>query len=202
MARQLIYLWLLLPCLTWTGCKTGAECLEEMKFTFSVLENSFEDADSLAFTKRIPEVAQLSECVENSEDLIITQKAEADAMTNAINAMYQGLSCRCYENRLNTVFEAMDEAKDLDLETWRILYARWEKTIKTAGGSDLDYYLSKCSNSDLQSITAMRSTVAAWNGYQEADAIINNVESTLQEIISTGEGIFNRLMEKADQAPE
>jgi len=202
MKSLFFYVSLALLCLTWIGCQSGEKCLEELKLTQSKLERNFAEGDSISFTKNFNQFVELEACVEVSNELTILQKAEADAMAKTMHEMHQGLSCRCYEGRLKEVYDAMGDAENLDLDTWRALFVHWEKTTKSAGSNDMKFYTSQCTNADLTSIATMRSTVAAWNGYHEAGQFIEGVESTLKDIISTGEGIFNRLMEEVDKDTE
>ena len=93
----------------------------------------------------------------------------------------------------------MSGAEEMHHETWHALHTRWNKAIESAGNNDLDYFLKSCKTQDLKSITSMRSNVAMWNGYHETDAIIDDVESAINTLMSTGEGILNRLREEAEE---
>ena len=64
---------------------------------------------------------------------------------------------------------------------------------------DMKFYLKSCTKEDALSIGEMNSKVQTWNGYHEAGNILNDLESTIDNIISTGEGILNRLIEKSDE---
>lgn len=184
------------------GCKTGTDCLEELKKTHQTMTVAFEEADSSNFVGSISSAIQSARCVEEADDVIEAQKIDGRRIMENINEMSSGLSCRCYNARLKAVFETMSLGEEMALESWRSAYAEWNTIIKTIGSSNLSTYLKSCTAKDASSIASMRSQVEIWNGYHEAGSIMDDVEDALNGLISTGQGIINRLIEKIDEVDD
>ena len=182
-----------------TSCQSGTECLEQLKVTHKSMSQSFQSADSVAVVTRISEARILASCVKESDDLTVEKKGEAVLIMQKAEEMATGLGCRCYTHRMEEVFEAMSEAENMNLDQWKPLYAQWGVVNEMAGVRDIKFYLKSCTKEDGLSIAAMNSQVQTWNGYHKAGNILNDLESAIDNIISTGEGILNRLIEKSDE---
>jgi len=184
------------------GCKTGADCLEELNKTHQAMMVAFEEADSSAFVGQISSAIRSARCVEEANDLLEAEKNEGQRIMENLNEMTTGLPCRCYNERLKGVYETLSLGEEMALESWRSAYTEWNAVVKTTGSSDLKYYLKSCKAADASSIASMRSQVEIWNGYHEAGSIIDDVEEALNGLISTGQGVINRLIEKIDEVDD
>jgi hypothetical protein len=182
-----------------TSCQSGTECLEKLKVTHKGMSQSFQIADSVAVEKQIAAARKLARCIEESDELSVEKRGEAVLIMQKVEEMATGLGCRCYTHRLEEVYEAMSDAENMSLDQWKSLYAQWGVVNDMTDIRDMKFFLKSCTKDDALSIAAMNSQVQAWNGYHEAGNILNDLESAIDNIISTGEGILNRLIEKSDE---
>jgi hypothetical protein len=163
------------------------------------MSQSFQIADSIAVVKQSSAARKLARCVEESDELSVEKRGEAVLIMQEVEEMATGLGCRCYTHRMEEVFEAMSDAENMSLDQWKSLYAQWGVVNDMTGIRDMKFFLKSCTKDDALSIAAMNSQVQTWNGYHEAGNILNDLESAIDNIISTGEGILNRLIEKSDE---
>lgn len=163
------------------------------------MSQSFQSADSVAVEKQIAAARKLARCIEESDELSVEKRGEAVLIMQKVEEMATGLGCRCYTHRLEEVYEAMSDAENMSLDQWESLFAQWSVVKEMGGLRDMNFYLKSCTKEDALSIGEMNSQVQTWNGYHEAGNILNDLESAIDNIISTGEGILNRLIEKSDE---
>ena len=185
-----------------TSCQSGTECLEKLKVTHKGMSQSFQIADSVTVEKQIAAAKKLARCIEESDELSVEKRGEAVLIMQKVEEMAKGLGCRCYTYRLEEVYEVMLDAENMSLDQWELLYAQWSAVQEMGGLRDMKFYLKSCTKEDALAIGEMNSQVQTWNGYHEAGNILNDLESAIDNIISTGEGILNRLIEKSDETKD
>ena len=179
------------------SCKSGTRCHQEVKEVGLALDLAFDEADSIQFLSTSSKLEELLQCVEESKDLSIIQKGEADAVSNHARELSEKLACRCFASRMQKVFDVISGNREADEETWNALYARWEKTNESIPFRWKEL-IQVCSATDAKAISSMKSQVETWNGYRTADGLLEDLDSGIEKLKSTSEGFIDRLKDAVD----